>query len=77
MLEMAFVSEANSSKIKGIKVPIIGMTRETEPIFKALNIKYAPRVQNRVESEARLKTAKAGTWVKGKTRSIKRESKLI
>ena len=52
--------EASISNSRGINVPIMGITLERTPIFKALNIKYAPLVQRRVEIEAKVKTLKPG-----------------
>ena len=75
--EMVLVPDAKPKRIKGMAVPMIGITRETWPIFRALNIKYAPKVQSTVDREATPKTSKVGVFVKGMAKTAKKETKLI
>lgn len=49
----------------GISVPMIGMTLDTLPVCKALNIKYAPEVQRRVDADARMKVFRDGWSANG------------
>jgi len=75
--ESVLVEDAKIKSIKGIKVPIIGITLETWPIFKAINIKYAPIVQKMVEAEAIKNISKAGTLVKGKAKIARTDTRLM
>ena len=65
------VPEDKKSNIKGVKVPMTGITLCTWPNFKTLNIRYAPRVQNKVEAEAKAKTDRVGSIVKGRAKIAK------
>lgn len=75
--EIALFPDAKIKRMRGIRVPITGITLDTVPIFKALNIKYAPIVQAHVENEAIAKTSNVGTFVKGIAKIARKENKLI
>ena len=76
-MEMALVWEAKTKRVKGISVPMTGITLDTWPDFKALNIKYAPKVQRRVDKDAKTKIQRVGIFTKGMAKIASNEIMLM